>query len=124
MRRSTRPPAKGAQAFAVLISTTSVRLLEISRTGCLLESSQRIDAGTSGEFRVGIDGRMFSEELRVTRCSRLEGSGATYRIGAEFLRTRRPDDSSLRRAVYATLAAAESVSPVDLLRLVPVVQDL
>lgn len=119
MRRSRHPSIGETRRLALLISTKEVRLLEISRSGCLLESSHRIDAGTSGEFRVGIDGQTLCEELRVTRCCRMEGSAATYRIGAEFLRTRRPDQSSLRRAFHATIAATEDMSASASLRLVP-----
>ena len=93
--------ASGNQQLGVLISSTPVRLLEISRTGCLLESDRRLDEGVAGEFRVEIDGRPNSEEVRITRCVRLDGSGSRYRVGAEFLRTRPLGSGSLRGAVGA-----------------------
>jgi hypothetical protein len=87
----------------VIFTNTPLRAIEISRNGCLLESSRRIEAGTTGELRLKIDRRTYSEVVMVTRCQRLEGAAANYRLGVEFLRTRRPSASSLRLAISAFL---------------------
>ena len=89
--------------LGILLTSMPLRVLEVSRSGCLLESGRHIPAGTSGRLQLDIDGRPYSEEVRVTRCHRIEGAGASYRLGVEFLRTGRPDSSSLRRAVYSML---------------------
>ena len=94
----------------MLVARMPVRLVEISRNGCLLETSWRVDKGTMAEFRLEIDGRTYAEELRITRCNRVEGAGATYRVGAEFVPTRRLSESSLRRALYSTLAGEGDVA--------------
>jgi hypothetical protein len=91
--------------LGVILTNTPLRAIEISRTGCLLESSRRIDAGTTGELRLKIDRRTYSEVVMITRCQRLEGAAVNYRLGVEFLRTRRPSSSSLRLAVNAFLEA-------------------
>jgi len=87
--------------LGTLLTSTPILVLEISRNGCLLESECPIEPGAAGKLRVAIDGRSYSEEVRITRCRRLEGTGTRYRLGAEFLPTRRP--SSLRRAIYVML---------------------
>ena len=109
--------------FGILVSGLPVRILEISRTGCLLEAARRVDVGTLAEFRIDIGGRTYSEELRVARAHRVEGAGSTYRMGAEFLRTRRAGESSLRRALYATLAAPPLGGPVGSLHLILISRD-
>jgi hypothetical protein len=91
--------------LGVILTHTPLRAIEISRTGCLLECSRRIEVGTTGELRLKIDRRTYSEVVMVTRCQRLEGAAASYRLGVEFLRTRRPSASSLRCAVNALLEA-------------------
>ena len=89
--------------LGVILTNTPLRAIELSRTGCLLESSRRIEAGTTGELRLKIERRTYSEVVMVTRCQRLEGAAASYRLGVEFLRTRRPSLSSLRWAVNSLL---------------------
>ena len=100
------PDAK--ETLGVIVSDVPVRLVEISRTGCLLESGRYMAVGATGEFLIEFAGLTYSEELRITRCLRREGSGTIYRLGAEFLRTRLPNVSSLRRAVYDMLSAKEN----------------
>ena len=92
--------------LGTLLTSTPLLVLEISRTGCLLESECPMEPGAAGKLRVAIDGRSYSEEVRITRCQRLEGTGTRYRLGAEFLPTRRP--SSLRRVIYVMLDAYKS----------------
>ena len=106
------------EVFGVIVSDVPVRLVDISRTGCLLESSRHMAVGTTGEFRIEVGGQTFWEELRITRCLRLEGSSTVYRLGAEFLRMRLPNGSSLRRAVHAVLGAKENGVFVDETRII------
>ncbi len=108
-----RAPERTETLLGTLLMDAPLRALEISRTGCLLESRYPIEAGTAGRLRLAIAGRTYSEDVRVTRCQRLEGSGAGYRLGVEFLRTRRPSPSSLRRVVYSMLEAKDDGVFVD-----------
>jgi Flp pilus assembly pilin Flp len=91
------------EVLGVLARSIPARLVEISRSGCLLESRHRIDDGTIGELRLMIGGELLRDDVRVTRCVLVEGSGASYLVGAEFVQTRRPGESSIRRAVSAVL---------------------
>jgi hypothetical protein len=81
-----------------------VRLLDISASGCLLESTHRLEAGTTGTIRVVYGGAEYVDDVRVMRCQSFNGSSGLYHVGAEFLWTSRPPDFSLRRVV-ATLPA-------------------
>jgi len=79
------------------------RVIDISRTGCLLESQQRVDIGAVGELRLEIQRQTLVDEVRVIRCVLLEGSSSTYLVGAEFVPTRRPGERSIRRSVASIL---------------------
>ena len=118
MRAPKPPPADVKEVLGVIVWDVPVRLVDISRTGCLLESSRHMEVGTTGEFRIEFAGQTFSEELRITRCLRLAGSSTIFRLGAEFLRLRLPSVSSLRRAVYAVLGAKKNGVFVDETRVI------
>jgi hypothetical protein len=77
----------------------SVRLLDISASGCLLETASRLVLGTTGSLVVSFEGRDYVDDVRIMRCRQFEGSSGAYQIGAEFLWTNTPHDRSLRRVV-------------------------
>jgi hypothetical protein len=64
-------------------SALPVRLLDVSLTGCLLESSRPVPAGVAGELVVVLGGRQLREVVRTTRCDRPHQTGS-FRIGAQF----------------------------------------
>jgi len=87
----------------MLARSVPTRLIDISRTGCLLESRHRVEDGTVGELQLQVERETFVDDVRVTRCVLVEGSGSIYRVGAEFVQTRRPGEHSIRRAITAIL---------------------
>jgi hypothetical protein len=87
----------------LLARNVPMRLIDIGRSGCLLESHQRVENGTLGELKLQVDDRTFADDVRVTRCVLVEGSGSLYRVGAEFVQTRRPGEDSIRRAMTSML---------------------
>jgi hypothetical protein len=89
----------GEEVFGVLVRGVPARLLEISRSGCLLESRKPVEPGVVGELRLQSGGAMFVDDVRVTRCVSVEGSGSSYLVGAEFVQTRSAGEGSIRRAV-------------------------
>jgi hypothetical protein len=93
----------GPEVIGMLARSVSTRLLDISRTGCLLETRQRVEGGTVGELRLEVNREIVVDDVRVTRCVLVEGSGSLYLVGAEFVQTRRPGERSIRRAVTAIL---------------------
>jgi hypothetical protein len=86
-------------ALGVLTRDLRVRLLNISTSGCLVESTAPIEAGTTGRLTIRVSGEMYADAVRVTRAQRVEGAGSTWHVGAEFLWTSQPGLRSLRRVV-------------------------
>jgi pilus assembly protein Flp/PilA len=100
---SHRMAALGDGICAVLARTSPSRVIEVSRSGCLLESGHRVEDGTVGELRIQIRDHVLFDDVRVTRCVRVEGSGSRYLVGVEFLQTRPPGEQSIRRALAGIL---------------------
>ena len=67
----------------LLVIETPVRVLDMSQNGFLLEASRQSAAGTAGVLRVDVNGRAYEGEIRVARCSRLEGAAERHHLGAE-----------------------------------------
>jgi len=93
--------------MGVLARDIDVRLLNVSASGCLVESRRRIEAGTAGALRLVVDGEEYSDDVIVARCSEVQGAGATYHVGAEFLWTTPPGVRSLRRMASRLQQALE-----------------
>jgi c-di-GMP-binding flagellar brake protein YcgR len=91
---------------AVLGREVSVRLLDISASGCLLESASALLLGTTGSLLLKFDGKEYVDDVRIIRCRQCEGSNGAYLVGAEFLWTNAPHDRSLRRVLSQLQATA------------------
>jgi hypothetical protein len=94
---------------AALVAEASVNVVDISRGGCLLESSRAFEEGTIGTLELVVAGQTYLEDFKVARCTALSGRGSTYRVGLEFLRTRRSAATALRHAI-AQLVALNTAS--------------
>jgi hypothetical protein len=95
---------KAKDLLAVLGRTVTVRLVNVSGSGCLLESDSHVADGTTASLTVVFDGRKYIEDIRITRCSSRAGSFG-YELGAEFLWTTKPGPDSLRRLVASLQSA-------------------
>ena len=93
--------------IGVLGRDLTVRLLEISRAGCLLESSHPLAVGTVGSLTVEVQGTAYVDRLRVTRCEAIAGAGDRHHLGAQFLSLYTPGDKSLRQYVAERAAEVE-----------------
>jgi hypothetical protein len=91
-------------ATAALVAEASVNVVDISRGGCLLETSRAFEEGTIGTLQLVVGGQTYVEDFKVARCTALSGRGATYRVGLEFLRTRRSAATALRHAIAQLVA--------------------
>lgn len=85
------------ELMGVLARDVDVRLLNVSASGCLVESRQRVEAGTAGTLRLHTGADEYCDDVLVTRCHEVQGAGATYHLGVEFLWTTPPGGGSLRR---------------------------
>jgi hypothetical protein len=71
--------------------------VNISGSGCLVETSAQVEPGTIGVLSVHIDGEQYADDIRVARVQRVHGASAAWHVGAEFLWTTYPGSRSLRR---------------------------
>ena len=85
--------------LSVLAFPIPVRLLDISLSGVLLESSNPIDLGAQGTLRFNFGGSPFSADIKVERLERARGDAATdrYLVGASFVALRREDQRVIER---------------------------
>src|SRR5260221_4742402 len=86
-------------AIGVLARETRARLVNVSVSGCLLESAACLEPGTTGMLKVVVGGGAYDDAVRVTRARQVRGAGGTWQIGVEFLWTTHPGSWSLRRMV-------------------------
>jgi hypothetical protein len=103
---SLRLLSHGDPWIATLVRTVPVKLLDVSRSGCRLESGRALETGVCGQLVIELDGRLRMQDIRVARCQAREGTGSIYQVGAELLRTRRLTDRSVRMAVRRFIGEA------------------
>ena len=69
---------------AVLGREVPVRLVDISSSGCLLESGSRLEKGTTGSLRVVYEGQEYSDDVGFKRCRTGGGSRSVFFRGGGF----------------------------------------
>ncbi len=67
----------------VLQQEVPVRLMNISRSGCLLHISRSVRIGMVGRLRLTLDDAEYTDDVRVARCASL--TDATCELGVELL---------------------------------------
>lgn len=82
------------QAFPI-----AVRLIDISLSGVLLESTHPVELGTQGTLRFNFGGVPFSADVKVERVSsaRTASGGDSYSIGATFVALSRQNQRVIER---------------------------
>ena len=83
----------------VLQHELPVRLVNISRSGCLLQVSRAIPVGTVGRLRIALDGTEYADDVRVARS--VSAPGATCELGVELLWVPAPRESRRDRPSLA-----------------------
>src|SRR5262245_34083609 len=82
-RRSPRHQVGGE--FANLPANMSVRVIDISSAGVLLQSARMLNPGSRGSLRFTLAGAPFAADLQVQRVCAASEAGSGYRIGATFV---------------------------------------
>jgi hypothetical protein len=101
-------------ALGALSRHVDVVILDISRSGCLLEGPTAIPPGTLVVVRTEVEGLEYTDAVRITRSQVVKGAGDRYRIGAEFAWLWAPEERSMRRlASRITSGGQLSVRPVQ-----------
>jgi PilZ domain len=88
---------------AVLGREIPVRLVNMSGSGCLVAATSALHEGATASLRLDFGNVEYTDDVRVVRCTRIEGS-SEYHLGMEFLWTTAPGERSMRR-VSASLQA-------------------
>jgi hypothetical protein len=86
---------------AVLGRDVPVRLIDISGSGCLLQSETRLVEGTTGTLKLSYGGADYVDDVRIMRCQAPNAGDNWFRLGAQFLWTTHPGERSLRRVIAA-----------------------
>jgi hypothetical protein len=86
-------------AVGVLARDVSVRLLNCSASGCLLETDSRFDVGTIASLRLTLNDRDLVDQIVVVRCQPLEGASGRFHVGARFLELAPPTVTTVRRVL-------------------------
>ncbi len=94
-------PSTSRHAPGVLVRRLSIRVLEISRAGCLIESAAPLVEGTVGLLDLDMSGRRRIEAFRICRTEVREGASPAYRAAAQFLTIAAPSEHTLRQEVGA-----------------------
>lgn len=78
-----QPRSREQATLIVFQQQLPVQLVNISRSGCLLQASRPIRVGTVGRLRVAFDHTEYADDVRVARCA--PGGGANCELGVELL---------------------------------------
>jgi hypothetical protein len=84
---------------AVLGRDVPVRLVDISNSGCMVQSETRVAEGTTGTLRLSHEGIDYADDVRIVRCQAPNVGDSWFRLGAQFLWTTHPGERSLRRVI-------------------------
>ena len=90
--------------LAVLTRELRARVINVSRSGCLIESHQTLAVGTIGSLRLKIGSQEYLDDVEVMRCQPIQGSSVCH-VGVRFLKSTSRHERSIRHAV--TLYGAE-----------------
>jgi hypothetical protein len=92
---------------AVLARDYRVRLVNVSGSGCMVETNRPIPTGTAATLHLVLDDVEYEDEVLVLRCQPIAGAGPLYHIGMQFLWPLMPDERSIRRALAQSVGAIE-----------------
>src|SRR5687767_9960400 len=99
-----------SDSVGVLRRDVTVRVLDVSPTGCLLETNAPVESGTEGTLRLVIDGHELVEKITVVRCQPLHGAGTRCLIGVRFASVR-TKSARLHAVNHASTAELTTSAP-------------
>jgi hypothetical protein len=76
-------PSSREATLIVFQQQLRVQLVNVSRSGCLLQASRPLRVGTVGRLRVVFDDAEYADDVRIARCE--PGKGASCELGIELL---------------------------------------
>lgn len=85
---------------AVLMREVGIRVINVSTSGCLIESHGWIEVGTIGTLTVKLGTEECSDDIEVVRCeAAARGAETVYLVGVRLLRRSPRHTRSIRQAV-------------------------
>jgi hypothetical protein len=93
---------------AVLMRELRARILNISESGCLIETRRRLDVGTVGTMRLRFGTEEYGDDLEIVRCQAVESALSLYHVAVRFLWTTPRHKGSIRHAVARHAAQLDS----------------
>ena len=97
---------------ATLTRELPVRVIDISESGCLVESRQRMEVGTIGTLRLRLGSQDCTDDVEVVRCDAVPGVPSLYRLGVRLLWTKPRQAGSIRHAVGTHVAERDWLESV------------
>src|SRR6187397_737074 len=82
----------------VLTRQLRARAINVSGSGCLIESDQRLEVGTTGSLRLQIGSQEYVDDVEVVRCQPIQGSSRCH-VAVRFLKSTARHAQSIRNAV-------------------------
>jgi PilZ domain len=97
----------------MLTRELGVRVINVSGSGCLIETSRRMEVGSVGRLQIRFGDEEYNDDIQVTRCDAVKGARSAYRVGVKFLWTTPRHPRSIRHAVMQRVAepAASATTP-------------
>lgn len=92
------------ESAAVLTREIRVLVIDVSRSGCLVESPRRLEVGTVGQLRCQFGTEEYTDDFQVVRCQEIKGAGAVFHVGLHFLWTTTYHAGSIRHGVRRLVA--------------------
>jgi PilZ domain len=92
-------PIRMCEGSGVLTREIDVRVVNISASGCLIETPRRMVVGAVGNLRLEFGGDEYDDDFQVVRCQPIAGAGSIYHVGMKFLWTSPRHQRSIRHAV-------------------------
>ena len=87
---SEQPGSREQAPLIVFQQRLRVRLVNISRSGCLLQAPRIVRVGTVGRLRIALDDKEYADDVRVARCEL--GKGTNCELGVELLWVPKPEE--------------------------------
>ncbi len=84
---------------ALLIRERHVRVIDVSRSGCLIECRRRVQVGTVGRLQLTLGTDECEDDVEVVRCDAVPGTRSLYHVGVRFLWTTPSNAGSIRHAI-------------------------
>ena len=88
----------------VLTQESSVRVVNVSAGGCLVESRQWIEVGTIATLQLRLGTEACRDDVEVVRCEMITRAPALYHVAVRLLRTRPRQPGTIRHAVARHVA--------------------